>query len=234
MSTNLALCIKTARKCKLGSNPTAVTAQSEELQDIITAVDDAHVEIQNKHQSWRWLRSKFTVNTNANTPDYAGTDCTDTRLSATVDRFSHWIFSESDNPPLIYLSADGVATQQRLVLVDWDCFRTIYAIGTQTAGRPVHVTIDPQNSMVLGPKPDAVYVVSGEYQMSAQRMTADGDIPEMPAQFHDLIMYRAMEEYGYGDAAAEVIELAKIRDRRLMNQLERNQLPPIALAGPLA
>jgi len=121
-----------------------------------------------------------------------------------------------------------------MTLLPWSNFRAIYKIGTRNNGQPVHFTIDPQNNLVIGPKPDAIYTVSGEYQMSAQVLAADGDTPELPSDYHDLIYWYALEKYGRFSASPEALQQAQRESSRLMRQLEANQLPPIALGGPLA
>jgi hypothetical protein len=133
----------------------------------------------------------------------------------------------------IYLTSAGVGGENYLTPIDWVDFRERYKRGSQTTGQPIHVTIDPQNNLVLGPKPDAIYTINGEYQMSPQTLTADADVPEMPSRFHSLIMYRAMEKYGASNNALEVFNRGGYEGGRKMRGLERDQLPPVTLAGPL-
>jgi hypothetical protein len=46
-------------------------------------------------------------------------------------------------------------------------------------------------SLLVGPKPDKAYVVRGEYQRGPQTLADDGDVPIMPTQYHDAIVWRA-------------------------------------------
>ena len=73
-----------------------------------------------------------------------------------------------------------------------------------------------------------------EYYRSAQRLTADADIPEMPSQFHELIVWYAIKRYGYREAASEVLSAASDFSKSYMRQLEANQLERWKLARPLA
>ena len=95
------------------------------------------------------------------------------------------------------------------------------------------MTIDPQRNLILGPKPDAAYTITGEYQMSAQVLAADGDTPEMPSDYHQLIVYSAMKKYGGFHSAPEVSARGITEGNALMRQLESNQRPEVTLAGPL-
>ena len=178
----------------------------------------------------------FTVNTVASDDSYAATDCTDSRLSATISRFAHWIPFDDQGAANIkrYLTSGGVGGEGWMTFLPWSYFQAIYRIGTQNNGPIIHVTIDPQNNLVIGPKPDAVYTVTGEYQMSALEFSADGDTPEFPSRFHDLVVYKAMEKYGLYHAAAEVIERGRVEGNRLMRQLEADQRPETLLGAPLA
>ena len=118
--------------------------------------------------------------------------------------------------------------------MSWAAYRYQYRLGGQTNQPPAHYAIDPQNNLLLGPKPDGVYVASGEYQRSGQTLAADADVPEMPDRFHLLIVYRGMEKYGAFHAAGEVFTRGQYEGSRLMTELELDQLPDIALGRPMA
>lgn len=218
-----------------GTGPSAVTGQSGEAARYVKWIADAYTELQQRRE-WNWLRSEFSVNTVADDDSYAGTDCTDTRLSASVTRFSRWITHDDCGYSNIkaYLQSGGVSGEYWLTPLSWAEFRNIYKIGSQTSGQPHHFAIDPQNNLRLGPKPSAVYVVTGEYQMSPQILAADGDTPEMPSQFHELTVYEAMEKYGASSIAPEVLARAQNEGGRMRNALMRNQLPKVSFGSPLA
>lgn len=238
--TFLQLCVELQRECDItGTEISAVTNQVGELSRVVNWVKQAWREIQNRHiqePAWRWMRSTFSVNTVAGTDSYAGTSCTDTRLSATVTRFARWIvFDEGGKSNVkIYLSSAGVGTERWLSYLPWSRFRAIYKVGTQNNGSPAHYTVDPQNKLVLGPKPDAVYVVTGEYQMSAQSLDANADTPEMPTDYHYVIVYMAMQKYAGFESAPDAMSRGIREGNKLMRQLEVNQLPQMMTAGPLA
>lgn len=234
--TYLALCVTTRQECRInGTGPTAVAGQTGLLKDIVDWVSQSYTEIQEEQQDWRWLRSTFTVNTVASDDTYAYGDCTDSRLSAFITRFSRWLLESSGRPNITsYLTSAGVGSEGYLVFLPWDAFRAIYKVGIQNDGPPVHITIDPQGNLVVGPKPDAIYTISGEYQMSPQTLTADADVPEMPARFHSLIMYRAMEKYGSAKNAAEVFHRGGYEGARIMRALVLDQLPEMTFGRTLA
>lgn len=230
MSTYLQLCTYLrAETSDAGTGPIAVTSQTGELARIVNWIDRAYTELQ-QEKSWRFLRKSFTVNTVASDGDYAYTDCTDTVTAIAIARFAFWYQKTFK----CYLSSAGVGGEYGLHWLPWDDFRRIYRYGTQTNGPPCHVSEDPTQKFVLGPKPEAVYVVSGDYHLGPQLLTADGDIPEMPTRFQMLIVYEAMLKYGGHRAAPEAMLRAATEGARLRSALGRDQLPQITTGGPLA
>lgn len=236
MSTYLQLCSSLRQETlDSGTGPSTVTGNSGQLARIVAWVAQAHIEIQNRHSDWLWLRSTFTFNTTASDDTYAYGDVTDSRLSATISRFRHWWLYDIDGFPNVncYLTSAGVSGEKYLIPLQWADFRYLYKRGTQTNNAPVHVSVDPQRNLILGPKPDAIYTITGEYQMSAQVLSADADTPEMPSDYHQLIVYRAMEKAGGFSAAPEVMSRAITEGNRLMRQLENGQRPECVLSEPL-
>lgn len=230
MSSFLALCQDVHRECGAsGTAPTGVTSQTGEANRIVSWVKQSWIEIQNSKNNWRWMRSRFTVNTVADDDTYAYADCTDTIDSAVISRFARWYPSEFK----CYLTSAGVGSEIWLTEKQWDDFRPLWKIGTQTSSHPADVAIDPQENFVLGPKPSAVYTVTGDYQKGPQSLTADADIPEMPTRFHALIQYEAMRKYAVFNAAPEV--WAEVQDQAAMmvRDLEASQLPPLNFGDPL-
>lgn len=235
MSTFLTGAVKLRQNCEIpGTGPTAVAGQTGLLKRVVDWYADAWRDIQNRNNNpWRWMRRPFTLNTVAGDNSYAYTDATDVDATGAISRFAYWWAHDLDDPIRCYLQSGGVSGEYRLVWLPWEQWKYLYGFGSQTNQRPIHVSVDHQNNLRIGPKPDAVYVVSGDFQRSAQELTADGDTPEMPVRFHDLIVYRAMEKYGANSIAAEVFARAQLEGGRLMKALEADQLPRVTFGGPL-
>ena len=238
MSTYLQLVQKFQRDCGVsGAQISTVSSQTGEANRLVNWIAEIYKEIQNKYPNWRWLRSRFTVNTVADTAAYAATDCTDSIASSAITRFRRWwpLDDAGYSNVTYYLSSAGTGQEGYLPYLDWFRFRDLYMRGTQTSQQPAHFTIDPQNNLRLGPAPDDVYVVSGEYQKSAQILAANDDTPEMPSDFHDLIVYEAMmKRYAPFESAPEVYDQARLSGMALWRQLELDQLPEPCNAEPLA
>lgn len=236
MSTFLELCQDTARELSIpGTGPSSVLNQVGESADIVRWVKNAYIQIQNRHDSkWKFLRHGFTLDTVDAQDTYDYTAAIDSTTTAAIDRFSAWRINDLRIPPRIYLTASGIGNQTWLSHFYWDDFQSIYKISNQVDSFPAHITTNPQDEIVLGPKPNDVYTVTGEYYRSAQVLAADEDVPEMPVQFHELIVWYAIKRYGYREAASEVLSASIDYSKSYMRQLESNQLERFKKARPMA
>lgn len=233
--TYLQLCQRLRQEAELpGTGPSSVTGQTGQFKRLVDWIAASWRDIQNYHPDWRWMRRPFSFNTVAGTDQYASGDVTDVDATGPITRFARWWWEDAEDPPLAYLQSAGVAQQYRLIALPWEHWKWLYRFGAQTNQPPIHVSVDPQNRLCLGPKPDAVYVVTGEFQRSPQELTIDADTPEMPVQYHDLIWAWGLEKYAANAVAAELVARAQLESTRLMSRLEHNQRPAMSLGGPLA
>ena len=236
MSTFLAICKNTSRECRIAggdSVPTAVTGQTGVLDQIVNHVIQSWTKIQEKYQDWRWMRAGFTLSATSGDGVYAYTDCTDIITSAAIARFSHWLLNDPEDQPKIYLTSDGVGTEGWLRWVEWNDFKRIYRVGTQSNAYPAHISVNPENNLVLGPVPNGTYTVSGDFQRGPQILAADADEPDMPARYHDLIMWEAVKRHSMLNNKPELLAQARSAAAPMMQALELNQRQPIKTAGPM-
>lgn len=214
----------------------SVVGQTGRKAKVVRWVNMAWRSIQNAHIAWRWMQSEFSLQTVIGTQRYAGTSATDTIAGGTITRFAEWInCGLGENRIRLYDSTLGLADIGPLQFVPWEKF---YAERVNTAaanGKPTRFSIDPANNLCLYPVPDSTnYVVVGPYRKSVQTLTTDGDVPEMPADFHDVISSVATQFLHLHDEAGQVLPLWKLRENNDFCRLERRQLPPITFSGPLA
>jgi len=136
----------------------------------------------------------------------------------------------------IYVTATGQSDESHLLYIPYDMWYRTYNFGggASISNRPAHMSIAPDNSVKLGPKPDSTgYTIRCEYQQAASEMAADGDTPGMPARFHTAIVWLALRHYGLFESAPEVIARAEREYKLVMGHLIRDQLPDISFAGPM-
>ena len=243
MKTFLQQCKGVCREARLSDGEGAIAtvlAQSGQIQRIINYVIQSWVEIQNLHQqanlNWRWMHSQFEITTVASQDSYSWDDAavTDEITTAAISRWRNWNIKDWDNPSTIYLTSAGEGTEGFLTYIDWKQFKYIYRTGTQPEAFPAHISINPQNQIVLGPIPDGIYTIKGDYQKGVQIFAADADVPELPEAFEDIIMYKALTKYGLHENAPECIVAAEDGYHTYLGALEADQLAEIEIGEPLA
>jgi len=218
-----------------GLKPTTVLNQVDRLKQFVDFVREAYVDIQNAHRMWRWLNSRFIGQTIIGERSYSGTSFLDERDNSAITRFSQWGFKGdmSDAGLSSFLTSTGAAQEGPLRFLDTDTFYQTQTRGVQTPGKPQFYSIDQQDRLVLSPIPDAVYTVRGKYRKSAQFLTADADIPEMPVDFHTIIKDAALS-YIEGFDEGPRIPVYRLRMLPNWSMLEGHQLPHITWGAPLA
>lgn len=208
-----------------GTGPVTVTGQTGEMKRVCDWIARAWIDIQEEMTDWDWMRKTVTFNTIANQGSYAPS--TDMALSD----FGAW----RKGSFRLYLTAAGVQNEFRLTQWDYNSFRDHYLLGARKAiyARPVNYAEAPDRSIVLGLAPDDVYTVTGEYYKTPVTLAADADTPDMPARFHNAIVYRALMAYGAYESAPEVYQYGEKEYRRLLNKLRMDQGPQIGLSGSM-
>lgn len=223
--TFLELCQNLRREAGIsGSGPSNVTGQTGEMDRIVNWIKQAWNEIQMLRKNWMWMRGDFTFNTTDGDDEYTPADV------GIASRFGCWAYETLR----IYPTSSGPAGEIELPFLDYVSFLKIYHTGSRPEGMPVCYTIGNDLNILLGPVPDRQYTITGEYWKATQSLAANTDTPEMPADYHMLIVFRALEKYGLYESAGEVIARAKQEQRFYKRTLETNQLPKMELAEPLA
>ena len=234
MSTYLQLFQDAHRECRLaGTAPLSVTGNTGVLNRIANWISDAYIEIQNR-TDWRWLRHTFTLPLVASDGTYTYSDCTDVETSSAISRFKHWWLHDKEDPPKCYLTSTGVGGEYWITYHPFEHFKTVYRRNIQSESNPAVCSVDHLDRIVIGPIPNNAYTFTGDYQLSAQILSSDSDTPEMPSQFHMLIVYLAMQKYGYIEGAPEVLMEGQKEGNKLMRQLELEQKQRIRLGVPMA
>lgn len=217
------------------AKPTTVTGQINRLKQIVEYVSEAYVDIQNAHRMWRWLQSDFIGPTSIGVRSYAGTAFNDEWTGTPITRFSQWGSKQdgTDVGTTIYKTSEGAEGEGHLRWMDWDGFRDTQLRGVRPPGKPQVYSITNDGKLIISPTPDAVYTIRGRYRKSAQVLTADADVPEMPADFHTVIKDAALC-YIEGFDEGPRIPVYRLRMLPNWSMLEHQQLPKVKWGAPLA
>jgi hypothetical protein len=200
---------------------------SQESQRFKDWVNEAWREVQTHCAAWDFMRSDFSFDTTASVQTYVAGS-----LSTPLTSFRNW----KRDSFRAYTTSVGFGDEQILGFLDWETFRNLYLYGNQRSvtGRPVLFSIKPDKSLVIGPVPDAAYTINGEYFRLPADLVGDTDTPTITAEYHMLIVWRALRSYALYEAAPEVLAHAESEIKRLMSKIENDQMPEITSGPPLA
>lgn len=206
-----------------GSDDTTIDPTGE-WADVVRWVDRAWKDIQIQHKgTWNWMRKSVQFNTIANQKEY---DPTEAPMSLTD--FRNWV----ERSFRVYQGGD---IGNQLDLVHWqsyELFRANYLIGSLAteASRPNDVVISPSKSIILYPTPeDTSFTVTADYYSKPQVLAADDDEPNMPEEFHELILYRALTFASQVEGATDNYLFSKTEARELYAELMADQLPRMVI-----
>jgi hypothetical protein len=194
-------------------------------------VNNEWLRLQADKDQWQFLRKEAVFTSQALTAKYTpavvGAGSTPTFTAA---QFANW----KRDSFRIYKSSD-YSDEMLAGFINYDQWRNIYQYGSMRTNysRPVAISVAPDKSLCLGMTPDSAgpYYVVFEYYQAPQGLSADTDTPTMPAQYHDLVVFRALRAYGYFMSAAEVVERANTEIARINPKLLADQLP-VTMSGP--
>ena len=226
----LQLCQTVREKCgAAGTGPSTVVAQSGESLRIVNWVNEAWLDVQNRH-NWDFMRADFSFDTVAGRQDYKPADSSPG--PALADHKIWW-----PKTFRCYLKSAGVATIQYLPDEEYQWFRDVYQFNPLAQGRPTcWAPRKADRAILLGLIPDDVYTITGQYQKVGAKMTvADASTPTgLPEELMYLIVFRAMQKYATYEAAMEVMAEATKEFKVLLGQAGAYLLPDVLASEPLA
>lgn len=227
MTSFLQLCIDTARESgAVGRAPTSVVGQTGRQEKVVSWVREAYRQLQLSQPNWCWLRASFTGTLNIGQSSYNALGF------GIASRFSGWIGERPNYRPMtLYDPLIGVKDEAFIKEISYEQWRRSYDIGEQILQRPTQYCIAPDRTLRFGAIPDAAYTVRGEYRRSPQILAADGDEPEMPEQFHSIIVWAAIMLMAKHDESPTGLQAAVDTYRPLLYQLQEDQLPEVTTAA---
>jgi hypothetical protein len=190
-------------------------------------VQSAWVDIQTAETSWKWMRAEgegpILVGQNRFTPGDLG-----------ATRFGTWRPRSDRGWPLwtLYDPDRGIADEGEVRVDPYDLVARS-ARGEVQTGRPEWFAIDDEMRLFVWPWPDKEYRLRYSYNRAPQVLAVDGEVPEMPAHHHELIVYRALLKGAIYDEAPSQFPYWQAEAARMMHLLRDTQLPALEWGGPL-
>lgn len=232
MSTFLQLCsLLATRSGSIGTAPAAVTGQTGRQAKCVDWVMNAWEIIQSDSTDWTWMQAEVA----ATALTISQTGYTGAQLGI-ASRFAEFKGDRDVDgivfqPWTIYDNSIGQSDENALREIAFAQWRVSYDRNTHTAQRPTVYAIAPDSTIRFGPKPDKAYRVRGEYRKTPQVLAANGDIPELPDRFHQIIVWRAIMLIAGHDEGDPQYQFAAQKYGELMLALQRECLPAINLGG---
>ncbi len=199
-------------------NLTTVAGATGRAAQLVAWVRDAWIDIQNERNDWLWMRRRFTGKAlTIGQMEYSAANLDLTRVSEWLpDRPRYYTFT-------IYDPDQGQGSEAEMSMISYDQWIYRYGRRTQDTGRPSEWARAPDGKLLIGKKPDKAYVISGEYRLTPQELATDADIPEMPTQFHRLIIPEAVRLAARSDEAWQALTAQCQQYERLRAPLVREQ-----------
>ena len=224
----LTLCKQTALESGVISGLpsfSTVSGATGRVAQLVSWVADAWEDIQNERTDWLWMRRRFQANLTPLNVAY-------TPLSLGIARVGAWDKGTLRRRGMsVYDPDEGKKDESPIPYVNYDDWMETYDFGEHDESRPTCWSISPQNELLFGPTPDKAYVIRGGYRLSAQRLVNDADVPEMPEEFHRVIIAEAIGIMSRADEVIETLTTYKAQYARLRSGLVNAQTPAPSIGG---
>jgi len=199
------------RDVYIATVPATLVGQTGQLWNAGNWIQKANNNLNILHRDWQYLSVEYseTLSVGLTTvPAHSGGESV-----KQWDRESFWVNRDSSNAA-------------PLTFIEWEIFRRDMLPGgaPTTNSKPSIISQKRDNSLILDVPSDLAYTLTGEFYKVPDLLTVDADVPEMPAEFHRLIICEAAIKYGNKEAAAEIISGMEAEYAFLLDKLEGDQL----------
>lgn len=188
-----------------GTGPASVSNQVGEDKQFVDWTNRAYREIQQDRTDWGWLWAQGSKSIGVG-------ESLHSLLSSKIDTSS--------------VRIDGGLIQY-VPYQQWSYF-------TLSDGKPSAFTLTPARELKFNTLPDAVYTLTYDYYKNTQLMVNNTDVPLIPEEYHMLVVYKAMQYYGFYENAGEIIQSGVARYEDMLADLDRDTLPEMESPGPVA
>ena len=208
---------ESGRSTSSAASPASFAAATADDNRLIDWVADAWLEILREPYLWRWRRlTADLVSVVIGKRNYTASDL---GLAGQIWRLKR--------PSMYYaptMLIDGqTGTEWALEWLEYDEYRARYVATTVGDAQPLHWTVSPTEELLVGPAPSVAYKLRFDYYAAATPLALEADAPDMPAEYHPLLVWRALLDVAAFDAAPEVYTRAANNYRKMMGALIRDE-----------
>ena len=243
MATFLEICKAAHRKLRIGdyspgSQPSTVVGQTGDLGDLVASVNEAWLQLQMHHRDWRWMRSSvsMTLTPNVNIISVAN-------FRVQEPRFAQILFYTAQSERRyanIRGNSSPTNSEMPVWFIPWQEFSGgVYTRTPQPpASQPMYFSEQPNRSVRLWPAPSTPssggnWLFSLPCRLTPQDLTLDADVPEMPAEFHNILVWWAVDVFCRPRANFDRLSAeAKKEINRQLDRLAADQLPELVECPP--
>ncbi len=227
MTTFVELCQRVRQECGVGGDgPTTTIGQTGVLKKIVDRTARAWVDIQTSKPYWRFLRRTLSFPLVVGQPTYTISEATPTGFGLeTMDKFdeqSCFIYDvdASDETPLLW--------------IDFQRFRRDFR--TLTDGRPTQCYLGPLGIVGFNRNPDQAYTITLDYWKTAELLENPDDIPALPEQFIDVIVWKSVMMFAGNEMATDLWSYARTQyvAQYLQLFIDQTDAPRIRRDYPIA
>lgn len=210
---------------RLTAGPATVAAAAGRDALLVDWVNEAWRAIQMMPaRNWRWMRRTALAALSPGQGSY-------TPASLGIAALGYYARRTDAYAPTVFDPAT-LASEAPLSYLEYEQFRSAYIVGPQTSAWPQHWSTAPADgSLLLGPAPATALSLRIDYYSAPQELSADADVPEMPAKFHPLIVWATMSQVAGFDAAPETLARAYDNYQRDLSALINEQGDNIAFGA---
>ncbi len=189
-----------------GTEPANVTGLTGEVKRLASYVKQADNYVQLKWVNWKYLRAEYSEDTAASTA-----------TAAKPTGIRYWDFKtfkiiepgETDKNPFNAIEYDKIKA---------DILDTSEDI-------PWRAIVMPDNSLQFEPIPDDAYTIEADYYVVPTLLAASLDVSDIPPEFHQVIIGRALILYANFENAPEFKDQGEEIYVEQLALLENDQLP---------
>jgi hypothetical protein len=203
--------------------PTALADATTKQLRLFDAIADQWRELQleGRKKDWKWMRQQLVKTLTANQARYTGADFG-------VTKFGRW--RPDDGTYDVRCAPVGSTTSVwHLKYLPLDTFKRQFVDITPAASTPIAWAVDDDQTLWLGPTPAQAYGIKVDVISQISELAADADEPDMPSEYHMLLVWGALKDAAVDDAAPEAFERGSMhyRDMRYRLVTDQARLPTL-------